>query len=106
MTAQGSGDVEVTDRPEEGHFELTVDGTRAGVAAYQRDGDEVVFTHTEVDSAYRGRGLADVLAERALAQVRAAGHRAVPRCRFIAGYLRRHPAELDLVDRAHRDLVE
>ena len=40
----------VTDAPEDSRYEIR-DGDRLlGIAAYQHRGDQVVFTHTEVDN--------------------------------------------------------
>lgn len=89
---------EVRDAQERSRFELLVDGELAGIAQYVRRGGRVVFTHTEVDGRFEGRGLGSVLASAALDAVRAEGSLAVPLCPFIAGYLARHPEYDDLVD--------
>ena len=67
---------------------------------YRRVGDRVVFTHTEVDDAYGGRGIGSALARGALDAVRAHGERVVPLCPFIAAYIDRHPDVADLIDEA------
>lgn len=90
--------VEVTDNPDAGRFEVRVDGELAGWAYYQRRGDRVVFTHTEVDDAYEGRGVGSALAGSALDMVRSRDERAVPLCPFIAAFIRRHAGYRDLVD--------
>jgi predicted GNAT family acetyltransferase len=92
--------IEVIDNTRQGRFEVVLDGAVVGKAVYRvRDGQSgtVVFTHTEVDPGLQGQGLAQVLARRALDQVRASGRRAVPQCPFIAGYIARHPEYADLV---------
>ena len=71
-------------------FALTVDGATA-VAAYEREGDAIVFTHTVVPEALRGRGVGSRLVAGALAQVRAEGLPVVPQCPFVADYLLDHP---------------
>lgn len=91
-------DATVEDNPDEGRFEVIVDGEVAGFAEYRRDGERFVFTHTEVDDAYEGEGLGSALASGALDAVRAAGGRVVPLCPFIAGYIDRHDEYSDLVD--------
>ncbi|HRE00471.1 MAG TPA: N-acetyltransferase, partial [Ilumatobacteraceae bacterium] len=50
--------VSVRDNPEQQRFEVYVGDTRAGLADYERNGGTITFTHTEVDSAFEGRGLA------------------------------------------------
>ncbi|MGY1706803.1 GNAT family N-acetyltransferase [Geodermatophilus sp. SYSU D00697] len=84
--------------PGAGRYEVR-DGDRVlGLAAYQREGDRVVFTHTEVDPDQEGNGVGSTLARGALDDVRARGLRAVPRCSFIAAWVDRHPDYADLVD--------
>jgi len=92
----------VTDHPESSRYELHVDGRRAGVATYARHGNRVEVLHTEVDPEFRGRGLADQLARGVLDDLARRGLSVTPTCPFLAGYLRRHPADLALVDEAHR----
>lgn len=75
----------------------TPDGEVVGFAEYVLDGDVVVFPHTVVDPAHRGRGVAGALAERALGDARARGRSVVPACSFFEIYLRRHPEHQDLV---------
>jgi uncharacterized protein len=55
-------------------------------------GDHVLdFQHTQVASALRGRGLADVLVRHALEDVRSRGERIIPTCPFVKVFLARHP---------------
>lgn len=82
-------------------YEISVDGVRAGLAAYVDRGDQRVFHHTEVSSDFGGRGLATKLIAAALADTRAAGKRIVPTCSFVAAYLEKegkHGNYADLVD--------
>jgi uncharacterized protein len=88
----------VVDNPGARRFEAYVDGALAGFAEYQPHPDRIVFTHTEVDPAFEGKGVGSRLAAGALDAVRARGLRVVPLCPFIAGYLSRHPEYADLVD--------
>lgn len=90
--------VEVTDQPQRGRYEATVDGRLAGFAEYQRRDGVVVLTHTEVDDDYQGKGVAGGLARAALDAIRAEGSRVVPECEYMAGYIRKHPEYADLVD--------
>jgi uncharacterized protein len=92
-------DVQVADNPGESRFEARVDGELAGFAAYQAADDLIMFTHTEVDDAYEGRGVGSALARGALDAVRADGTRKVlPRCPFIRAWIEKHPDYQDLVD--------
>ena len=72
-------------------------------AAYLRHGGEIVFTHTEVPPALEGRGVASALARAALDDARRKGLAVIPRCPFVAAFIRRHPEYRDLVPEARRD---
>lgn len=76
-----------------GRYELRQHGRVVALAQYHREGDAVVFTHTEVDESLEGQGLGSRLAAYALDDVRSRGLAAVPRCSFIAGYIARHEKE-------------
>jgi len=83
----------------ENRFEADVDGLQA-VADYVRRDDEIIFTHTQVPNEIEGQGIGNSLAEAALDYARAEGLRVVPRCAFIAAYIKRHEKYQDLVDDA------
>jgi uncharacterized protein len=86
----------VRDNRAEQEFELTVDGHRA-LAAYQIEGDTIVFTHTLVPKAIEGRGVASKLIRGALDSARDRGLKVVPQCPFVAAYIKRHPDTQDLL---------
>ena len=88
---------DVRDNPTMNRFEITVDDQVAGVAEYERDGDRVVFIHTEVFEGFKGRGLGGTLARKALDASRAAGHTVLPMCPFIRSYIDRHSEYDDLL---------
>jgi uncharacterized protein len=84
--------VTVSDDREKSRFEAVDEsGVVAGFAAYRREGDRVVFTHTEVDDAFEGRGVGSVLVRAALDAVREEGLRVVAECPFVRSYVERHP---------------
>ena len=87
---------EVIDNPAKSRFELQ-QGQATAIAAYERQGDLIVFTHTAVPDALHGQGVGGRLIEGALASVRLEGLRVVPRCSFVAAYLKSHPADQDLL---------
>ena len=88
----------VVEVPARRRFEVrTVDGTTIGRADYERMGQVLAFTHTEVDPAYEGRGVAGRLVGESLDQVRASGRRIVAYCPYVRSWLRRHPGYADLV---------
>jgi predicted GNAT family acetyltransferase len=88
----------VTDVPERNRFEAHLDGKLAGFSAYQKAGELIVFTHTEVDRAFEGRGIGAELVRRALDEVRAAGtHKVLPLCPFVRAFTDQHEQYWDLI---------
>jgi uncharacterized protein len=94
--------VTVADAPERGQFEITVDGQRAGFAAYQRLSKVIAFTHTEIDDSYEGQGLGTRLVSFALDNARGEGLDVLPYCPFVRSWIERHPDYLDLVPERRR----
>jgi predicted GNAT family acetyltransferase len=91
-------DVVTTHAPDAHRYEAHLDGELAGFAEYQLTDQLVVFTHTEVDDRFEGRGVGSALARFALDDVRAAGSRQVlPLCPFIKAWIGKHPDYTDLV---------
>jgi uncharacterized protein len=106
------GDPDVRDVAEASRYEARLppngdaDGAAAiAFAAYLRHGREIVFTHTEVPPALEGRGVGSRLARAALDDARRHGLTVIPRCPFIAAFIRRHPEYRDLVPEARRDAL-
>jgi predicted GNAT family acetyltransferase len=95
----GAASVEVVDDPDRSRYQASIDGTPAGFAAYRLQGDHVVFTHTEVDPAFEGKGVGSALARAALDDVRSRGLGVVAMCPFVSAYIRRHPEYGDLLTR-------
>jgi predicted GNAT family acetyltransferase len=87
----------VVDNPAAGRFEILVDGEPAGRAEYRRTGSRIVFTHTEIDPQFEGRGLGSVLVRAALDAARAEGLSVVAQCPFVRRYIRSHPEYQDLL---------
>ncbi|AIJ26042.1 GNAT family N-acetyltransferase [Amycolatopsis methanolica] len=81
----------VTRNEEKSRYEIFVEDKLGGFAEYRERGDNVIFTHTEIDDAFAGRGLGSKLAKGAIADVVERGKTIVPLCPFIAAYLRKHP---------------
>ena len=91
--------VPVVRRVDERHrYEILVDGARAGLTAYRDRDDRRVFFPTEIDDAYAGQGLAGILVEHALTDVRASGMRIVPVCPYVAKFLKKHEEFADITD--------
>jgi predicted GNAT family acetyltransferase len=82
--------VSVTRNDSSSRYELLVDGQVAGFAAFLESDTHIAFTHTEVDDAHQGKGLATRLAADALTDAVGRGKTIIPLCPYIARYLRRH----------------
>ena len=74
----------------EHRFEAEADG-HLSVAEYERRGDGIIFTHTFVPAALRGRGMAEALVRSGLAYACDERLRVVPVCSYVAAFIRRHP---------------
>lgn len=92
-------EIQIRDEPDEDAYVIAVDGVRAGRAEYRMLDGRHVFTHTEIDDAFSGEGLASKLVKFALDDVRDKGGEIVPICPFFAAYIQRHEEYEDLVDR-------
>ena len=86
----------VRDNKAEQEFELTV-GRHRAVAAYQMEGDTIVFTHTLVPKAVAGHGAATKLVRAALDSARDRGLKVIPQCPFVAAYIDKHPEYRDML---------
>jgi predicted GNAT family acetyltransferase len=89
--------VRVTDDKARRRYEAYVDNVLAAYATYELTPGGIVFLHTETEPAFEGHGVGSHLAQAALDDARARGLRVTPRCPFIAGYIKRHPAYAELV---------
>lgn len=97
MTTDKTG-ASTTVTPEADRFTIGIEGQTVGFAEFtDRDGQRV-FTHTEVDEQFEGRGLATILVAEALEQTRSAGKRIVPECKLVANYLEKHDEYADITD--------
>ena len=70
------------------------------VCEYRQRGQLLELHHTEVPAELQGQGLAAELVAAALDWARAQGLRVRPSCSYVALYMQRHPATLDLLEAA------
>ena len=74
-------------------YDVTIDGTPAGLAGYELTDGVADFDHTEVSPDFGGRGVAGRLVQYAMDDVRAAGEmeaqRQLPLCRALVRAARR-----------------
>lgn len=99
MTTDKTG-TPTTVKAEADRFTIGVDGQTVGFAEFTDREGQRVFTHTEVDGQFEGRGLATILVGEALQQTRSAGKRIVPQCKLVANYVETHDEYADIVDPA------
>ena len=72
-------------------YEIRLGDVLAGYTMFRIDSDgRLHFPHTEVDPAFRWRGIAQQLVGDAMRDVASRGETVVPHCPVVAGYLRRH----------------
>ncbi len=71
-------------------FEALVNGGIA-VLNYRIEEGTIFLLHVEVPASEQGRGIASKLSRAALEHSRDGGLKVVPRCPFIAAYMRDHP---------------
>jgi uncharacterized protein len=90
-------EITVVNNPAQSRYEVRVDGAVAGFARYVVHPGHLNFVHTEIGSAFEGRGLGGRLVKGALEDVRANGGHVVATCPFVAAYLDKHPEFGDLV---------
>ncbi|HEV2790043.1 MAG TPA: GNAT family N-acetyltransferase [Solirubrobacterales bacterium] len=90
-------DKAISHDPERCRYELRLDDRVVGAAHYVREGDRVSFTHTGVEPALRGQGLAGELIEFALRDAREAGLEVLPVCSYVSEYIAQHPEHRELV---------
>lgn len=88
-------DISVVENPARSRFEAQL-GEHLAVADYRVEGDRMIFTHTEVPSAFRGRGIAEKLVLAGFQVARERNLKIVPLCSYVAVMLERHPEFADI----------
>jgi hypothetical protein len=89
--------VDVRDNRAASRYELVVGEELIGIAEYRIEGATIVFPHTEINPSLRGRGYGAILVRHALDDVRRSGYSVVPRCWFVAAFIRDNPGYADLL---------
>ena len=91
---------EILNQPSKSRYVLLEDGEEAALADYHLHGDEIVFTHTEVNPSKRRKGMGGQLVKGALDDVRTTtGRKVVPQCPFVVSWIDAHPEYHELVER-------
>jgi predicted GNAT family acetyltransferase len=100
--------VAVRDNPSESRYEIYDDERLAGFSDYKLTANRIAFTHTEVDPAFGGRGLAKQLVTEELDDAHRRSLAVLPFCPYVRKVMSEDPETyLDLVparDRARFQL--
>jgi predicted GNAT family acetyltransferase len=81
--------ITVTRNDEEHRYEVHAGDVLAGFTTFRIDSrGRLLFPHTEVDPAFRGRGLAQAVVSEAMTDAARRGETVVPHCPVVAKYLR------------------
>lgn len=89
-------EITVEHDPAAARFFAQLDGMTARLD-YRLDGGRIEMYHVEVPVPYRGRRIAARVTREALEFARAEGLSVVPRCPYVAAFIRRHPEYQTLV---------
>jgi predicted GNAT family acetyltransferase len=107
MNDQNQQEVTVRDNPDEGRFDVLVEGTHAGFSMYKdleaAPTGQRIFYHTVVFDEFEGRGLASILTRTALSASVQAGHRIVAVCPYVKKWLTTHHDFDDVADAPRRE---
>ena len=95
-----AGTLQVRHEPGESRYTVWLGEANVGLADYVTTPTAVHFTHTVVDPSRRNLGLAGILVQRALDDVRSRTELAVvPDCSYVAHWLDTHAEYQDLLTR-------
>lgn len=93
MTETGAEEIQIKDEESASRYEIRVDGELAGFADYQLAGERIVFSHTEIDPDFGGRGLGSSLVEYAVTDARGRDLEIVPVCPFVVDWIEKNPEQ-------------
>jgi uncharacterized protein len=79
-------------------FEIDLGDGNLALAEYTLSNGKIAFTHTEVPKKHEGKGIGSTLVRFALRSARERGLRVIPKCPFVAAYIKKHVEEQDLLD--------
>ena len=81
-----------------GRYVVHLGGGDEGEMTFRKTaGNVITIDHTGVPPHYRGHGIAQLLVDRMIDDVRAAGTKVVPLCSYVVAQFRRHPEWSDLL---------
>ncbi|TDB88929.1 GNAT family N-acetyltransferase [Actinomadura sp. 7K534] len=88
---------EISDNAGQSRYEIRLDGELAGFVTYRKRDGGISLDHTEVDPAFKGKGVGGSLARGVLDDIREKNLSVIPLCPFIKGWIDKHPDYQDLV---------
>ena len=97
--------IHVANNEAQQQYEALVDG-RLAVAQYTRSENTILFHHTEVPSALRGRGVGGALGRSALDDARDQALIVESQCWFVSAFIRDHPEYLPMMSPADRERLQ
>lgn len=85
--------VEIVDAPDQGRFELRLDGALVSFVDYADLDGRRAFPHTQTYPEFGGRGFGTQVVRAALDEAVASGRSIVPSCPFVRAIVDQHPDE-------------
>ncbi len=83
-------DLSVTNNEQEQRYEFIVDD-QVSFIDYEKKGDKIFLTHTEVPEELEGKGVASAMVEKTFTEIENQGLKVVPYCSYVKVFLKRHP---------------
>jgi predicted GNAT family acetyltransferase len=81
-----------------GRYVIHLGPEAEGELTFRKTGaNTITIDHTGTPPAFRGRGIAQLLVDRMIADARQSGTRIVPLCSYVVAQFRRHPDWADLL---------
>jgi uncharacterized protein len=88
---------EVRDKPERSRYELDLGGDGVAFARYRATPGVLTIDYTEVPRHLRRQGIGSIMVRGVLQDARAKGLNVIPRCGFVAAFIRQNPEFKDLL---------
>jgi len=82
---------------EKKRYEAAADDQPAGFITYEPQGDVLDLQHTEIDSAYEGKGVGTELVKQTLDLIRSIGKKVKPSCPFVKKFIDENAEYQDLL---------
>ena len=91
----------------DGHrYVALLDGEEVGFAEVDPiSADGLLIKHTEISTAYEGRGFGGQLVRHILEDAKQQGRGVIPVCPYAAAYIKKHPALMDYVRESYRAVL-